>query len=79
MLRRIRVTQVGAASGWDAVWSWMPRPAFAAAALSVILISSLTTSAIAMSAQREARVAEARAALGFDAFSGPLHLPTDHR
>lgn len=79
VLRRIRLAQDEPAGGWDWLWTWMPRPAFAAATLAVMLASSLATSAIAMNAQREQRAAEARAALGFDAFSGPLQLPTDHR
>lgn len=79
VLRRIHLAQTEPTNGWNWFWNWMPRPAFAAATLAVMLASSLATSAIAMNTQRPHRAAEARAALGFDAFSEPIHLPTDHR
>ncbi len=78
-LRRIRLARTPTSTNWATLLGWLPRPAFAAATLSVIVISTLVTSAIALSEEpnSDGRATVARAALGFDAFGGSLHLPTD--
>ena len=79
VLRRVRLRQTQSAGAWDWLWQWIPRPSFVAATLAVVAASSLATSAIAMHAARDDKPTITRSALGFDAFNGPLHLPTDHR
>lgn len=78
VLRRIRLAQPDRENSWDAIFRWLPQPIFALGALAAVVALSLVTSTVTLNAQQTEHASSARVALGFDAFSAHVHLPTDH-
>jgi len=79
VLRRIRLSRSEAESPLTWLLGWMPRPSVALATMAVVTVSSLVTSTVALRAYEDERPAQARVALGFDAFTAPHHLPLNER
>lgn len=75
VLRRIRLAKGGKAELLDWLGSWLTRPAFLAATLAIVVVSSFATASLL---SRSGVAEDPVAALGFDVFSDPISLPTDH-
>ena len=75
VLRKIRISTGRDVSLTEWLSDWLIRPVFLAASLALVALSTLTTTTIISLVNNEENPVTA---LGFEVFTEPIVLPTDH-
>lgn len=78
VLRRIRLHRAEERNPGTWLNNWLLRPAFLLATFGVVMGTSFATAAVLTQTSQPTRADSARVALGFDSFTDPISLPTDH-